>query len=49
VIGMQRAGLADELIQQVVMAFNQSDNDALRRLIPNEMTRFDKAEESQNN
>ena len=48
VIGMKRAGLADELIQQVVMAFSQSDDEALRRLIANEMTRFDKAVEARN-
>lgn len=48
VIGMQRAGLDEKLIQQVVEALNQSDEQSLRRLIPNEMKRFDEAKAPQN-
>ena len=48
VIGMQRAGLDEDLIQQVVEALKQSDEQALRRIIPNEMKRFEEAKASQN-
>jgi acyl-[acyl carrier protein]--UDP-N-acetylglucosamine O-acyltransferase len=47
VIGMQRAGLDEVLISQVVEALNKSDMESLRHLIPNEMTAFDAAEASQ--
>jgi UDP-N-acetylglucosamine acyltransferase len=46
VIGMQRAGLHDNLIQQVTEALNQADIETLRRIIPEEMTRFDEAQAS---
>jgi UDP-N-acetylglucosamine acyltransferase len=47
VIGMQRAGLDDILIQKVVEALNQSNHERLRELVPMEMEKFDKAEASQ--
>ena len=48
VIGMKRAGLQDALIEQVVEALNNSDEQTLRRIIPNEMKRFEEAKASQN-
>lgn len=48
VIGMQRAGLDEALISNVVEALNNSDMESLRRLIPDEMTAFDAAEATQN-
>ena len=48
IIGMQRAGLDEKLIQQIVEALNQSDEQSLRRIIPNEMKRFEEAKASQN-
>jgi uncharacterized membrane-anchored protein YjiN (DUF445 family) len=45
---MKRAGLEDALIEQVVEALNNSDEQTLRRIIPNEMNRFDEAKASQN-
>jgi UDP-N-acetylglucosamine acyltransferase len=48
IIGMQRAGLEDSLIAEVVKAIDQSDVEMLRKLIPDEMTRFDAAKGSQN-
>jgi UDP-N-acetylglucosamine acyltransferase len=47
VVGMQRAGLDDALISKIVEALNNSDVESLRLLIPNEMTAFDAAAESQ--
>ena len=43
VVGMERAGLAQDLIPQIVDALNTSDFDLLRKLIPEEMQRFELA------
>jgi UDP-N-acetylglucosamine acyltransferase len=47
VIGMQRAGVASDLISKVVEALNASDLNALRQLIPTEMAHFNQAESGQ--
>jgi UDP-N-acetylglucosamine acyltransferase len=47
VVGMNRMGLKEFLVQEISNSLKNSDIVALRRLIPNEMTAFEAAEASQ--